>query len=117
MGDEFWRRAWVRRVIDGDTVALTIDLGFNVAIWEHVRLDGIDTPEVRTRDLVEKAAGLKAKRFVELWCEGYGGLVWLHSVKFATGKYGRILGRIYDVSGSDCLNDALLSEGLVVPYR
>jgi len=115
-GDRYFRRARVHRVVDGDTVDLIIDLGFDVWLKERVRLAGIDAYESRTRDAVEKAKGLRAKAFVENWVEGYGGIVILHSTNFSTGKYGRTLGRLFDISGSDCLNDMLLSEGHATVY-
>ena len=57
-------QARVKRVVDGDTLDLDIDLGFHITLSERVRLMGVDTPETRSRDLVEKADGLKAKEFV-----------------------------------------------------
>ena len=55
-------KAKLVRVIDGDTIDAEIDLGFNVLIRQRIRLYGIDTPEARTRDLVEKEKGLAAKQ-------------------------------------------------------
>lgn len=58
-------KAKVTRVVDGDTIDAEVDLGFNVFIKERFRLLGIDAPETRTKDLIEKARGLKTKAFVE----------------------------------------------------
>lgn len=100
----------VTRVVDGDTVDVDVDLGFDVWLKkQRVRLAGIDTPESRTRNLAEKALGLAAKaRLVEL-CSG---TVTLES--HGKGKYGRILGKLY-ADGTD-ICDTLISEGHAVEY-
>ena len=116
MTDRYVRGARLHRVVDGDTVDLIVDLGFDVWLKERVRLAGVDAPESRTRDLEEKARGLRATAFVERWFEGYGGIVQLQSTNFRTGKFGRVLGRVWDPSFSDCLNDALLAEGHATAY-
>lgn len=88
--------AVVRRVIDGDTISLDIDLGFGSWLHDqHVRLAGIDTPETRTKDKEEKKRGLAAKAFVEKHLKP-GDAVLLDSREFKdqSGKYGRILGDI-----------------------
>ena len=91
-------RCTIKRVVDGDTVDIDIDLGFG--IWVHnerVRLYGIDTPESRTRDLEEKKAGIYAKQCVETFLP-VGSTQTLKTYKDKVGKYGRILGEfvIYD---------------------
>ena len=104
-------RCKVVRVIDGDTVDVDIDLGFGVWLHkERVRLYGIDTPESRTRNLTEKALGLKAKdRLIEL-CTGT-----LKVKSLGKGKYGRILGIPYTAEGED-ICQKLISEGHAVEY-
>ena len=86
-------RCKVVRVIDGDTVDVDIDLGFGVWLHkERVRVLGIDTPESRTRDKVEKRFGLLAKEFVEKFFKTDGDVI-LRTQKYdAKGKFGRILG-------------------------
>ena len=86
-------RCKVVRVIDGDTVDVDIDLGFGVWLHkERVRIVGIDTPESRTRDKVEKRFGLLAKEFVEKFFKTDGDVI-LRTQKYdAKGKFGRILG-------------------------
>ena len=88
----------IRRVVDGDTVDVDIDLGFDMWIHnERVRLYGIDTPESRTRDLEEKKAGLFAKKVVLHYLpEGSKQVLRTHKDK--VGKYGRVLGEfvMYD---------------------
>mgnify|MGYP003644425200 CR=1 FL=1 len=87
-------RCTIRRVVDGDTVDVDINLGFDVVLAnQRIRLYGIDTPESRTRDLVEKKYGLFAKNYV-LSMLPVGSLQTLETVKDdAKGKYGRILGK------------------------
>jgi len=101
------------RVIDGDSIILDIDLGFSHWIHnESIRLYGIDTPECRTRDAEEKAAGLLAKAFVEDALH-VGGTYTLTTRE--KGKFGRYLGVIM-LSGKTSINAALVSEHLAVPY-
>lgn len=108
------------RVIDGDTIVVNIDLGFG--IWrmdEHVRLAFIDTPEVRTRDLEEKARGLEAKAFVEESFATAGNRMILQTTK-DSGKYGRYVAVVLlaDSEGQFTLNlnQTLLDEGLAEFY-
>ena len=101
------------RVVDGDTVDVDIDLGFDT--WrcgERIRLYGIDTPECRTRDAEEKAAGLLAKEFVEDALH-VGGTYRLQTKE--KGKFGRYLGTIY-LTDDTSINAALVTEHLAVPY-
>ena len=101
------------RVIDGDTVDVNIDLGFDT--WrcgERIRLYGIDTPECRTRDAQEKEAGLAAKDYVTRRLQ-LGGTYTLST--HGKGKFGRYLGVISDEEGS--VNDALIENHLAVMYH
>ena len=80
------------KVVDGDTVDVDIDLGFDIVLSnQRIRLAGIDTPESRTRDLEEKKFGLLAKEMVESYCP-IGSTVTLRTSKDERGKFGRILG-------------------------
>jgi micrococcal nuclease len=99
------------RVIDGDTVDVDIDLGFGVWLKkQRVRLNGIDTPESRTRDLAEKKLGLEAKARLQELCIGD------FKVKsLGKGKYGRILGIPYTHEGKD-ICQMLIDEGHAVAY-
>ena len=113
-------RAKVKRVVDGDTVDVDIDLGFG--IWmkqERVRMMGIDTPESRTRDKVEKAFGLAAKeRLRELLPVGSITILKTEIDKKgedAKGKFGRILGD-FKVEGKRA-TDILIEEGYGVEYH
>jgi len=101
------------KVVDGDTIDAMVDLGFSTFTKQRIRLYEIDTPEVRTRDLEEKKAGLKAKkRLIELLEQNNGTFV-LKS--HGLGKYGRCLGEIFTNNRS--INQILLKEGLAVPYN
>ncbi len=117
-------RATIIKIIDGDTVDVDIDLGFNVVLKdERVRIAGIDTPESRTRDLEEKKFGLLAKARVK---QLLGKTCVLKtqinkSGEDMKGKFGRILGdfNVYD-SHTDSwklLTNILISEGHAVPYH
>ena len=102
------------RVVDGDTVDVDIDLGFDT--WrrgERIRLYGIDTPECRTRDADEKAAGFLAKEFVEDTL--HVGETYTLTTK-EKGKFGRYLGVIM-LSDKTSINAALVKEHLAVPYH
>ena len=107
----FVYNAILERVIDGDTIDVTLDLGFSVKLHkQRVRLAGIDTPESRTRNLEEKALGLKAKaRLIEL-CVGSFKIQSL-----GKGKYGRILGIPYTEDGKD-ICQMLIKEKHAVEY-
>ena len=102
------------RVIDGDTVDCVIDLGFDIKYKCRVRLKGINTPEVRTRDLEEKKRGLAAKdRVIELF-EGQETFI-IKTELDKKGKYGRILGTII-INNDESINQILLSEGHAEVY-
>ena len=110
----------IRRVVDGDTVDVDIDLGFDMWIHnERVRLFGIDTPESRTRDLEEKKAGLFAKDVV-LHYLPEGSKQVLRTYKDKVGKYGRVLGEfvIYDslADRQTTINQFMIDHKIGVEY-
>ena len=109
-------RASLVKIVDGDTIDVNLDLGFDVVLKkQRVRLYGINTPESRTRDLEEKRYGLAAKeRLRELLEEAESIMVKTEIDKKARGKYGRILGTIF--AGKINVNDLLISEGHAVAY-
>ena len=111
----FHYKATVDRVIDGDTIDVTLDLGFDISYRGRIRFQGINAPESRTRDAVEKQAGLAAKRYVEDWINGHEQRVIIQTSLDDRGKFGRILGRILNDEG-ECLNDELVSLGHATPY-
>lgn len=100
------------RVVDGDTVDVRIDLGFNVWHKCRVRLVGINAPESRTRDKEEKKRGLAAKQWLIDTLES--AQVDLEMKSYGSGKYGRVLGEIYinDVN----INQLMVDEGHAVKY-
>ena len=110
----------IRRVVDGDTVDVDIDLGFDMWVHnERVRLYGIDTPESRTRDLEEKKAGLFAKDVVLHYLpEGSKQVLRTHKDK--VGKYGRVLGEfvIYDslADRQTTINQFMIDHKIGVEY-
>lgn len=108
-------RATVVRVVDGDTVDVMLDLGFNVSLKERVRLYGINAPESRTRDKAEKVKGLAAKDFVVEWTEDHADDIFIVTRIDKRGKYGRILGTIMNESGEN-LNELMIKEGHAVEY-
>tara|TARA_R110002020_G_scaffold8716_1_gene35374 strand:+ start:1237 stop:1572 length:336 start_codon:yes stop_codon:yes gene_type:complete len=101
------------RIIDGDTIDASIDLGFSVWVKVRIRLQGIDAPETRTKNLSEKMEGLKTKEYLKTIMDGSGGHFVLKS--HGVGKYGRCLGTIY-VNGED-INQKLLAEGYAKEYK
>ena len=109
--DAFVYQAELERVVDGDTVDVTLDLGFDVKLHkQRVRLHGIDTPESRTRNLAEKKLGLAAKERLKELCVGR------FKVKsLGKGKYGRVLGIPYTEDGQD-ICQLLIDEGHAVEH-
>ena len=110
-------RAIVIKVIDGDTVDVDLDLGFDVWLRkQRIRLYGIDTPESRTRDLEEKKKGLAAKARLKELVSSKKFVIKTH--KKQKGKYGRILGEIFtEIDGMDVnVNDLLFEEGHACKY-
>ena len=110
----FIYKAKVIKIVDGDTIDVMLDLGFNFFQKGRVRLMGIDTPESRTRDKVEKKYGLAAKQFLVDWVEKYPYILVESSKK---GKFGRILGRLYDPDKTECWNDMAVEAYHAVPYH
>ena len=110
----FIYKAKVLRVVDGDTIDVMLDLGFNFFQKGRVRLVGIDTPESRTRDKVEKKFGKAAKQFLVDWVEKYPHILVESASK---GKFGRILGNLYDPDKTECWNDMAIEANHAVPYH
>jgi micrococcal nuclease len=111
-------RCKLRKVVDGDTIDVDIDLGFGVWLKdERVRLSGIDTPESRTSDKVEKKYGLAAKHYVERFTDDEW-LILKTKEYDAKGKFGRILGEIWRTSSfaDQSLNDYLIEKHHAVYY-
>jgi micrococcal nuclease len=108
-------KARVNRVVDGDTVILDIDLGFETWINnQSVRIYGVDTPESRTKDLDEKARGILAKEWV-IKLLPVGDVVFIKTIKDKSEKFGRILGDIINTDDIS-ISASLLENNLGVPY-
>jgi micrococcal nuclease len=106
----------VTKVVDGDTIDVDIDLGFNISFSQRVRLAGIDTPESRTKDLREKALGLEVKNKVKVSMESAKKVVIKTELPDSTEKYGRILGWVYLDGADKSLNEQLIEEGYAWGY-
>ena len=110
----------IDKVLDGDTIDVTIDLGFDLYKKERVRIAGVDTPEKRTRDLQEKALGLDAtdwmKKHLEDTIQGDEELTIRTELKGGMGKYGRLLGWLYVGEDTVSLNEQMIKEGYAWEY-
>ena len=110
----------IDKVLDGDTIDVTIDLGFDLYKKERVRVAGVDTPEKRTRDLEEKALGLDAtywlKQKLEDTISGEDELTIRTELVGGMGKYGRLLGWLYIGEDTVSLNEQMITEGYAWEY-
>ncbi len=111
----------IDKVLDGDTIDVTIDLGFDLYKKERVRIAGVDTPEKRTRDLEEKALGIDAtnwlKKKLEDTIAGDGDELTIRTeLVGGTGKYGRLLGWLYINEDTISLNEQMITEGYAWAY-
>ena len=111
----------IDKVLDGDTIDVTIDLGFDLYKKERVRIAGVDTPEKRTRDLEEKALGIDAtnwlKKKLEDTIAGEGDELSIRTeLVGGTGKYGRLLGWLYINEDLISLNEQMITEGYAWAY-
>jgi len=110
----------INRVIDGDTIDVTIDLGFDLYKKERVRVAGVDTPEKRTRDEEEKALGYDATHWLQEKLEGAisgeDELIVRTELVGGVGKYGRLLGWLYIGDAEISLNEQMITEGLAWEY-
>ena len=118
--DKYIYRAKLDRVVDGDTVDALIDVGFDIWFKKRIRFMGLDTWECRTRNLEEKALGLKAKaRTKELLEEVSSKSGYFRIKSYGLGKYGRVLADVFikDKKGKTiCVNNQLISEGHAYIY-
>ena len=108
------------KVLDGDTIDVLIDLGFDLFKKERVRIAGVDTPEKRTRDLEEKALGIDAtnwlKEKLDSTIAGDDELTIRTELVGGVGKYGRLLGWLYIGDGDVSLNEKMIEEGYAWAY-
>ena len=110
----------INRVVDGDTIDVTIDLGFDLYKKERVRVAGVDTPEKRTRDKEEKALGIDAtnwlKEKLNSAVSGDDDLIIRTELVGGVGKYGRLLGWLYIGDAAVSLNEDMITEGYAWAY-
>ena len=110
----------INRVVDGDTIDVTIDLGFDLYKKERVRVAGVDTPEKRTRDKEEKELGLDATAWLKEKLDGAlrgdDELIIRTELVGGVGKYGRLLGWLYVGDGDTSLNEQMITEGYAWAY-
>ena len=106
----------VKNVVDGDTIDVVIDLGFNVLFEQRVRLAGIDTPESRTSDKAEKVLGLEAKEYLKKQLKDAKSIVIRTEKMDSSEKYGRILGWLYVNGESESINNRMINDGYAWGY-
>ncbi len=116
----FEYKSKVIKIIDGDTIVVDIDLGFHVTLSNQtIRLYGIDSPESRTNDKIEKIFGLLSKERVKMFCfDLCGGEILLRTYldHNEEEKFGRILGKVINPQNGEILNDLMVKNGFAVPY-
>ena len=110
----------INKVLDGDTIDVTIDLGFDLYKKERVRIAGVDTPEKRTRNLEEKELGIHATNWLKDKLEsaiaGDCDLIIRTELVGGVGKYGRLLGWLYIGDSELSLNEQMIAEGYAWAY-
>ena len=108
------------KVVDGDTIDVIIDLGFDLYKKERVRVAGVDTPEKRTRDLEEKELGINATNWLteqlDSAIDGEDDLVIRTEIDGGFGKYGRLLGWLYIGEDTESINERMIREGYAWEY-
>jgi micrococcal nuclease len=106
----------VTRVVDGDTIDVIIDLGFDIMFSSRVRLAGIDTPESRTTDKAEKVLGLESKEYLKKNLKDAKPIVIKTEKMNSSEKYGRILGWLYINGDTESINDKMINDGYAWGY-
>ncbi len=106
----------VENVVDGDTIDVLIDLGFDILFASRVRLAGIDTPESRTSDKAEKALGLESKEYLKKYLKDAKSVIIKTEKMDSSEKYGRILGWVYVDGDTESINDKMINDGYAWGY-
>jgi micrococcal nuclease len=106
----------VTKVVDGDTIDVVIDLGFDISFTTRVRLAGIDTPESRTKDLAEKTLGLESKKYLADRLKDAKNIVIKTEKINSTEKFGRVLGWLYVNGEGNSLNLEMIEKGYAWKY-
>jgi len=107
----------VLKVVDGDTIDASIDLGFDISLSKRIRLAGIDAPESRTTNLKEKALGLESKEWLKKALEGAKDILIKTEKPDSTEKYGRIIGHLFINDQETSLNNQMIDEGYALAYE
>jgi micrococcal nuclease len=106
----------VTKVVDGDTIDVEIDLGFDISFSSRVRLAGIDTPESRTTDKMEKALGLESKEYLKKAIDASKTVVIKTEKMNSSEKYGRILGWLFLDGSKVSVNEQMIADGYAWGY-
>ncbi len=106
----------IHKVVDGDTIDASIDLGFDISLEKRIRLAGVDTPESRTADVNEKKYGLESKEWLKKRCENAKDILIKTELPDSTEKYGRIIGHLYINGEETSLNNQMIVEGYAWEY-
>ena len=111
-----YRIKQVLKVVDGDTIDASIDLGFDISLEKRIRLAGIDTPESRTTNVKEKSMGLESKEWLKKTLEGAKDILIKTELPDSTEKYGRIIGHLFINGQETSLNNQMIYEGYALAY-
>ena len=106
----------VTNVVDGDTIDVDIDLGFDISFSSRVRLAGIDTPESRTTDKAEKVLGLEAKEYLKSKIKDAKDIIIKTEKMDSSEKYGRILGWVFLDGSKVSINEQMIADGYAWGY-
>lgn len=106
----------IHKIVDGDTIDASIDLGFDISLEKRIRLAGVDTPESRTTDANEKKLGLESKEWLKKRVEGAKDIIIRTELPDSTEKYGRIIGHLFINGEEISLNNQMITEGFAWPY-
>ena len=111
-----YRVKQVIKVVDGDTIDVDIDLGFSISYSQRLRMAGIDTPESRTRDKLEKTLGIESKEYLKSKFKNATFVVVKTEKPDSSEKYGRILGWVYLDDNTKSVNEEMIEEGYAWEY-
>jgi micrococcal nuclease len=103
----------VKKIVDGDTLDCTLDLGFGIFCIQRIRLHGIDAPETHSKDIKEKSMGKESQEFLASWLEKHMGKLVIKT--FKDDKYGRLLGIISGANG-EIVNESMVKLGYAWSY-
>ena len=111
-----YRIKQILKVVDGDTIDASIDLGFDISLEKRIRLAAVDTPESRTADANEKKYGLQSKEWLKHKVENAKNILIKTELPDSTEKYGRIIGHLFINDQETSLNDQMIIEGYAWTY-